>query len=61
MNTLKLPEKEGEYLFLFTAPNGDYYNVDDLLFDVDGGAYLKYGDIYAVTAWWHLPEPNKFC
>ena len=61
MNTLKLPEKEGGYLFLLTAPNGDYYKVDNLLFDVDGEAYLEYNNIYAVTAWWYLPEPNKFC
>ena len=57
---LKLPEKEGDYLFLFAASD-DCYSVDTLLFDVDGEAYLEHGDVYAVTAWWHLPEPNKLC
>ena len=61
MNTLKLPEKEGEYLFLCEGRFGNYYKVEKLLFNIDGDTYLEHGDIHAVTAWWHLPEPNKFC
>ena len=61
MSLFKLPEKEGDYLFLFADISGDYYIVDNLLFDSDGDAYLVVGDINAVISWWSLPEPNKLC
>ena len=59
MSILKLPEKEGEYLFLFAPPDGDhyfYYKIDNLLFDVDGEAYLECGEISAAIAWFQCMD-----